>query len=99
MAQPGRVTRFRGPTAPGSCAADAHGLTPASSVRRSRRATATPSCPTRLACGRDADAAAQHPGRTGREVLQLAATPRCGQGTVDEMLELAGWSPPRRAAV
>ncbi|RLZ03035.1 ABC transporter, partial [Kocuria tytonicola] len=93
-AQPGRVTGFLGPNGAGKSTALrmlTH-LTPATSgsaLVLGRRYEDLPN-PSRHV-GVMLDAAAQHPGRTGREVLQLAATiTGMGRSRVDEMLDLVG---------
>ena len=96
-AQPGRVTGFLGPNGAGKSTAlrMLTGLTPASSGEAlvlGHRYAELPN-PSRHV-GVMLDAAAQHPGRTGREVLQLAATiTGAGKARVDEMLELVGLEP------
>ena len=96
-AQPGRVTGFLGPNGAGKSTAlrMLTGLTPASSGEAlvlGHRYAELPN-PSRHV-GVMLDAAAQHPGRTGREVLQLAATiTGAGRARVDEMLELVGLEP------
>lgn len=96
-ARPGRVTGFLGPNGAGKSTAlrMLTGLTPASSGEAlvlGRRYAELPN-PSRHV-GVMLDAAAQHPGRTGREVLQLAATiTGAGRARVDEMLELVGLEP------
>ncbi|MDO4918047.1 ABC transporter ATP-binding protein [Kocuria sp.] len=94
VAQPGRVTGFLGPNGAGKSTALrmlTH-LTPATSgsaLVLGRRYEDLPN-PSRHV-GVMLDAAAQHPGRTGREVLQLAATiTGMGRSRVDEMLDLVG---------
>lgn len=97
VAQPGRVTGFLGPNGAGKSTAlrMLTGLTPASSGEAlvlGRRYAELPN-PSRHV-GVMLDAAAQHPGRTGREVLQLAATiTGAGKARVDEMLDLVGLEP------
>ncbi len=93
-AEPGRVTGFLGPNGAGKSTAlrMLTQLTPATSgsaLVLGSRYSDLPN-PSRHV-GVMLDAAAQHPGRTGREVLQLAAM-ITGQGKarVDEMLELVG---------
>lgn len=94
VAQPGRVTGFLGPNGAGKSTAlrMLTGLTPATSGAATvlgRRYSELPN-PSRHV-GVMLDAAAQHPGRTGREVLQLAATiTGMGRARVDEMLDLVG---------
>ena len=96
-AQPGRVTGFLGPNGAGKSTAlrMLTGLTPASSGEAlvlGRRYAELPNPSQHV--GVMLDAAAQHPGRTGREVLQLAATiTGAGRARVDEMLELVGLEP------
>ncbi|GEC98847.1 ABC transporter [Kocuria varians] len=94
VAQPGRVTGFLGPNGAGKSTALrmlTH-LTPATSgsaLVLGRRYEDLPN-PSRHV-GVMLDAAAQHPGRTGREVLQLAAmVTGMGRSRVDEMLDLVG---------
>ena len=93
-AQPGRVTGFLGPNGAGKSTALrmlTH-LTPAtfgSALVLGHRYEDLPN-PSRHV-GVMLDAAAQHPGRTGREVLRLAATiTGAGRARVDEMLDLVG---------
>ena len=93
-AQPGRVTGFLGPNGAGKSTALrmlTH-LTPATSgsaLVLGHRYEDLPN-PSRHV-GVMLDAAAQHPGRTGREVLRLAATiTGAGRARVDEMLDLVG---------
>ena len=96
-AQPGRVTGFLGPNGAGKSTAlrMLTGLTPASSGEAlvlGRRYAELPNPSQHV--GVMLDAAAQHPGRTGREVLQLAATiTGAGKARVDEMLDLVGLEP------
>ncbi|GAA1392043.1 ABC transporter ATP-binding protein [Luteococcus peritonei] len=94
VAEPGRVTGFLGPNGAGKSTTlrMLTALTPATSGHAlvlGRRYAELPN-PSRHV-GVMLDAAAQHPGRTGREVLQLAATiTGAPRGRVDEMLELVG---------
>lgn len=93
-AQPGRVTGFLGPNGAGKSTAlrMLTQLTPATSGEAlvlGRRYSELPNPSKHV--GVMLDAAAQHPGRTGREVLRLAATVTgMGRGRVDEMLDLVG---------
>lgn len=94
VAQPGRVTGFLGPNGAGKSTALrmlTH-LTPATSgsaLVLGRRYEDLPN-PSRHV-GVMLDAAAQHPGRTGRELLQLAAmVTGMGRSRVEEMLDLVG---------
>ncbi len=94
LAEPGRVTGFLGPNGAGKSTTLrmlCH-LTPATSGQAlvlGRRYVDLPS-PSRHV-GVMLDAAAQHPGRTGREVLTLAAmVSGAPKGRVDEMLDLVG---------
>ena len=96
-ARPGVVTGFLGPNGAGKSTAlrMVCGLTPPSSGRvtvlgRPYRDLPTPA----VHVGTLLDAAAQHAGRTGREILTLAAIAAGRQRTrVDEMLDLVGLSP------
>ena len=96
-ARPGVVTGFLGPNGAGKSTAlrMVCGLTPPSSGRvtvlgRPYRDLPTPA----VHVGTLLDAAAQHAGRTGREILTLAAIAAGRPRTrVDEMLDLVGLSP------
>ncbi len=93
-ARPGRVTGFLGPNGAGKSTAMRMmvGLTAPTSGRvtllgRPYAALPTPS----RHVGSMLDATAQHPGRTGREVLTLAAMMAgCGRGAIDVALQRVG---------
>ncbi|OLT44826.1 ABC transporter [Serinicoccus sp. CNJ-927] len=95
-ARPGRVTGFLGPNGAGKSTAMRMmcGLTPATSgtahiLGRPYRALPNPT----THVGVMIDASAQHAGRTGREVLTLAAIlVGAGRGKVDEVLDRVGLS-------
>ena len=96
-AEPGRVTGFLGPNGAGksTCMRMMVGLTPPTAGTATildRRYADLPN-PGRHV-GVLLDASAQHPGRTGREVLTLGArTMGLPKGRVDELLEVVGLTP------
>src|SRR6478735_4459910 len=96
-AQPGRVTGFLGPNGAGKSTTMRImvGLTPASSGHAEisgRRYADLPN--PGLEVGVLLDASAQHAGRTGREILTIAAqTMGLPKGRVDEMLERVSLTP------
>ena len=96
-AEPGRVTGFLGPNGAGksTCMRMMVGLTPPTAGTATildRRYADLPN-PGRHV-GVLLDASAQHPGRTGREVLILGArTMGLPKGRVDELLEVVGLTP------
>ncbi|MCM3556080.1 ATP-binding cassette domain-containing protein [Janibacter melonis] len=95
--EPGRVVGFLGPNGAGKSTAMRMlvGLTPATSGRalvhgRPYRLLEQPG----RHVGVMLDASAQHPGRTGREVIRLAAIQMgARRGRVDEVLDLVGLTP------
>jgi ABC-2 type transport system ATP-binding protein len=97
VCRPGTVTGFLGPNGAGKSTAMRimTGLTPASSGVATIGGVAYRDIPNPASqVGVLLDASAQHGGRTGREVLTIAArTMGLGKERVDEMLDLVGLTP------